>query len=47
MKKLKYERVEIEVVLLDPNLDIIVTSPDTTTPTPPPLPTSESSFFIE
>lgn len=27
MKKLKYERAEIEVALLDPNMDIILTSP--------------------
>lgn len=27
MKKLKYERPEVEVELLDPELDIITTSP--------------------
>lgn len=27
MKKLKYERVEIELVLIDPNMDIITISP--------------------
>lgn len=46
MKKLKYERAEIEVAFIDPNLDIITIS-NTETPDPDPVPTSESSFFIE
>lgn len=46
MKKLKYEKPEVEIELLDPELDIIRTS-DITTPDPDPVPMSESSFFIE
>lgn len=47
MKKLKYEKPEVEIELLDPELDIIRTSPDIETPDPDPVPMSESSFFIE
>lgn len=46
MKKLKYEKPEVEIELLDPELDIIRTS-DITTPGVDPVPMSESSFFIE
>lgn len=48
MKKLKYEKPEVEIELLDPELDIIRTSDITTPdPDPDPVPMSESSFFIE
>lgn len=44
MKKLKYEKPEVEIELLDPELDIITVSGDTETPDPPLPP--EENFFI-